>query len=156
MKTSESKKEKYENLRLQIDALIAGETNLIAKLANISAAIKFSFNFFWVGFYLLEDEQLVLGPFQGPIACNRINLGKGVCGKAFLEKRSIIVPDVDQFEGHIACNSASKSEIVIPFAIQGKMKGVLDVDSEKLNCFDDVDQFQLKKILESLAATAHA
>jgi GAF domain-containing protein len=145
--SSTDKKEKYQTLLPQIEALIAGEPDLIANLANVTAALKEGMNFFWVGFYLVKDNQLVLGPFQGPIACTRIDYGKGVCGTAWKEKRTIIVPNVDEFPGHIACSSASKSEIVLPAFKNGEVTLVLDVDSDKLNDFDAVDEGALSQIM---------
>ncbi|AXE18881.1 GAF domain-containing protein [Runella rosea] len=130
----------YESLVPQIAALTEGENDLIANLANISAALREAFSFFWVGFYLKKDQQLVLGPFQGPIACTRIQFDKGVCGACYTRKETIIVPDVEQFPGHIACSSASKSEIVLPvFAPDGSVAMVLDVDSDQLDDFSAVD-----------------
>jgi GAF domain-containing protein len=137
---SASKLEKYEAILPQIDALISGESDLCANLANISAALKEAFGFFWVGFYLVKGNQLVLGPFQGPIACTRINLGKGVCGTAWKEKKTQLVPDVEIFPGHISCSAASKSEVVVPVFKGGEVVMVLDVDSDELNDFDLVDQ----------------
>ena len=146
-----TKAEKYEALLPQIEGLLFGETNLIANLANISAALKEGMNFFWVGFYLVDSEnELVLGPFQGPIACTRIRKGKGVCGTSWKNDEVLIVPDVDQFPGHIACSSASKSEIVMPLKTGNKTIGVLDVDSTKVDDFDEIDQFWLEKILALL------
>jgi GAF domain-containing protein len=143
-----SKVEKYISLLPQIEALIGDEPNLIANLANVSAALKQTFGFFWVGFYLVEGKELVLGPFQGPIACSRIALNKGICGKAWKDKKTVVVPNVDLFPGHIACSSASKSEIVVPaFDIDGNVQFVLDVDSDILNDFNEVDQQYLEKIL---------
>ena len=127
-----SKTEKYEALLPQLQSLVESEPDVIANMANISAALKEVFGFFWVGFYIVKDDQLVLGPFQGPIACTRIRYGKGVCGTAWKEQKPIIVPDVDEFPGHIACSSLSKSEIVIPVFRQEKVVAVLDVDSEFL------------------------
>ncbi|MFN3839086.1 MAG: GAF domain-containing protein [Cyclobacteriaceae bacterium] len=150
--SSTHKKEKYQTLIPQLESLISGEPDLIANLANIAAALKQTMNFFWVGFYLVKDNQLVLGPFQGPIACTRIDLGKGVCGVAWKEKRVIVVPDVDEFPGHIACSSASKSEIVLPAFKNGVVKLVLDVDSDKLSDFDVVDETELGKIIRLLEA----
>jgi len=127
--------------------LIEGESNLVANLANMSAALKETFNFFWVGFYLVDSEELVLGPFQGPIACTRIRKGKGVCGTAWSEERTIVVPDVDAFPGHIACSSLSRSEIVVPLIDhENKVWGVLDIDSEQLNTFDDTDARFLEEL----------
>ena len=142
-----SKEEKYEMLLKQIKGLIEGESNLVANLANMSAALKETFNFFWVGFYLVDGEELVLGPFQGPIACTRIRKGKGVCGTAWSEGRTIVVPDVDAFPGHIACSSLSRSEIVVPLIDhENRVWGVLDVDSEQLDTFDDTDARFLEEL----------
>ncbi len=130
----------YESLVPQIAALIDGEPDLTANLANIAAALKEAFGFFWVGFYLKKDNQLVLGPFQGPIACTRINFDKGVCGAAYTHRETILVPDVEQFPGHIACSSASKSEVVVPiFDRTGNVAMVLDVDSDQLDDFSQSD-----------------
>jgi len=146
-----SKKEKYISLLPQIESLIAVEPNLIANLANTSAALKQAFDFFWVGFYLVEGEELVLGPFQGPVACTRIKYGKGVCGTAWKENRTIIVPDVDRFPDHIACSSESKSEIVLPlYNSSDKIIGVLDIDSDSLDSFDETDALYLEKIIKLL------
>ncbi len=140
------KAEKYRELLPQLHALVDTEVNRIANLANIAAALKQTFNFFWVGFYLVEEDELVLGPFQGPIACTRIRFGKGVCGTAWKEERTLIVPDVEQFPGHIACSSDSKSEIVVPIKRQGEVIGVLDIDSDALNSFDETDARFLEEI----------
>lgn len=148
-----SKSETYEALLPQIEALITGEPDLYANLANIAAALREAFGFFWVGFYLVKDDQLVLGPFQGPIACTRINFGKGVCGTAWKEKKTQLVPDVDAFPGHIACSSASKSEIVVPVFKEGKVEIVLDVDSDKLADFDEIDQKYLEELMGVLGKT---
>ncbi len=145
--TSTIKQERYQMLLPQIKALVEGEPDLIANLSNIAAALKQSFNFFWVGFYLVKENQLVLGPFQGPIACTRIDFGKGVCGTAWKERKSILVPDVDKFPGHIACNSASKSEIVLPAFKKNQVALVLDVDSDVLNDFNSIDQKALEEIM---------
>jgi L-methionine (R)-S-oxide reductase len=145
--TSTSKKEKYEALIPQLEALIGDEQDLVANLANISAALRQTMNFFWVGFYLVKENQLVLGPFQGPIACTRINYGKGVCGTSWKEKRTIVVPNVDEFPGHIACSSASKSEIVLPAFKNDSVALVLDVDSDQLNDFDSMDEQALEKVM---------
>lgn len=145
-----SKEELYNSLFPQICALIGDETDIIANMANVCAALKEYFNFFWVGFYLVKEDQLVLGPFQGPVACTRIAYGKGVCGTAWKENKAIIVPDVNQFPGHIACNSLSQSEIVIPIVQNNRVVAVLDVDSEHLNHFDEIDQEQLTKIVAQL------
>jgi len=147
---SATKSEKYQTVIPQIEALITDEADLYANLANISAALKEAFGFFWVGFYLVKGEQLVLGPFQGPIACTRINLGKGVCGTAWVEKKTLLVPDVEAFPGHIACSAASKSEIVVPVFKEGEVVMVLDVDSDQLDDFDSVDQENLEKLMEVL------
>lgn len=140
------KEEKYRELLPQIHALVSTETDMVANLANISAALKQTFDFFWVGFYLVKDDELVLGPFQGPIACTRIRLGRGVCGTAWKEARTLIVPDVEQFPGHIACSSDSRSEIVVPIKKQNVVIGVLDIDSDTLDSFDDVDARYLEEI----------
>lgn len=141
------KKEKYTTLIPQLESLIGDERDLIANLSNIAAALKQTFDFFWVGFYLVRGNQLVLGPFQGPIACTRIDFGKGVCGSAWKAQKTIVVPNVDEFPGHIACSSASKSEIVLPAFKDGAVALVLDVDSDKLNDFDAVDQQNLEKVM---------
>jgi len=146
-----SKEEKYQSLVPQIKSLLEGETDSIANMANICAALKFGLNFFWVGFYLVKNNQLVLGPFQGPIACTRINMGKGVCGTSWQNNEVIIVDDVDQFPGHIACSSLSKSEIVLPIYDANKqIIGVLDVDSEHYKTFDNIDALYLNQILSFL------
>ena len=147
-----NKQEQYETLLSQIKALIDGETDTVANMANVAAALKQTFNFFWVGFYLVKEDSLVLGPFQGPIACTRIRFGKGVCGTAWKEVKTQIVPNVELFPGHIACSSESKSEIVIPLFKGDKVIGVLDIDSEKLNSFDQFDAFYLEKLSNLLAA----
>lgn len=139
----------YNEIAPQIEALIADETNLIANLANVAAVLKEAFDFFWVGFYLKKGGQLVLGPFQGTLACTRIDFDKGVCGHAYTTRETVIVPDVERFPGHIACSSASKSEIVLPiFGKDGEVFGVLDVDSDRLNDFSDFDAEGLRKIVE--------
>ena len=145
-----NKEDKYISLYPQLNALIDGETDLIANLANVAAALKEAFNFFWVGFYIIKDNQLVLGPFQGPIACTRIAYGKGVCGTSWKENKTIIVDDVNQLPGHIACSSLSQSEIVIPIVRNNQVIAVLDVDSEYLNHFDEVDKKYLTEIVEQL------
>lgn len=142
-----SKEKKYQSIILQINALVATEEDLIANLANISAALKEQFNWLWVGFYLAKGDELVLGPFQGPVACTRIKKGKGVCGTAWLNEETIIVPNVEEFPGHIACSSISKSEIVLPFYHRGKLAGVLDVDSEHWSHFDEMDAHYLHQII---------
>jgi len=143
-----SKEEQYQTLLPQIKGLLTGETNVVANMANICAALKEQFDFFWVGFYLVENKELVLGPFQGPVACTRIAYGRGVCGSAWANEETLIVPNVDEFPGHIACSSLSKSEIVIPIFKNDKCIGVLDVDSKELNSFDLIDKQYLKAILE--------
>ncbi len=145
---STKKEERYEMLLPQIESLVAGEPDAVANLSNIAAALKQTFNFFWVGFYLVKENELVLGPFQGPIACTRIGLGKGVCGTSWKEKRTIIVPNVDEFPGHIACSSDSKSEIVLPAYKNGRVLLVLDVDSDKLNDFDETDALYLERLIK--------
>ncbi|WP_113652682.1 GAF domain-containing protein [Pedobacter namyangjuensis] len=147
-----TKEEQYESLIPQIEALLYGETDLIANLANICAALKEQFGWFWVGFYLVKNDELVLGPFQGPVACTRIKKGKGVCGASWQQEQILIVPNVDEFPGHIACASASKSEIVLPLYKANEIIGVLDVDSEYLSHFDEVDELYLKKIISFLNA----
>ncbi|MEA5458216.1 GAF domain-containing protein [Arcicella sp. LKC2W] len=143
-----SRQEIYDSLVPQIKALTDGESDLTANLANISAALKEAFGFFWVGFYLKKENQLVLGPFQGPIACTRINFNKGVCGHCYMTKEVVIVPDVEAFPGHIACSSASKSEIVLPaFDKNGEVFLILDVDSDQLNDFSKVDAEGLMKVI---------
>ncbi len=145
--SSSSKTEKYIQLLPQLQALTANEVDIVANLANISAALKETFNWWWVGFYLVKGDELVLGPFQGPIACTRIRYGKGVCGTAWKEKKSILVPDVNAFPGHIACSSASVSEIVTPILNKsGEVAGVLDVDSERYDILDDTDVRFLEEI----------
>ena len=135
-----NKEEKYRELLPQLHALVSTETDLIANLANVAAALKQTFGFFWVGFYLVKGEELVLGPFQGPIACTRIRKGRGVCGAAWAKAETLVVPDVDAFPGHIACSSLSRSEIVVPLIREnGEVWGVLDIDSESLNTFDEID-----------------
>lgn len=143
----------YSELLPQIVAVTEGESDITANLANISAILKQAFEFFWVGFYILKGDQLVLGPFQGPLACTRIDLDKGVCGHAFTTRQTVIVPDVDAFPGHIACASESKSEIVVPiFAKDGSVYGVLDVDSNRLDDFSDVDSAGLGAIVKVIEA----
>ncbi|MGE0562023.1 MAG: GAF domain-containing protein [Flavobacteriales bacterium] len=150
-----SKEEKYKALLPQLEALVFGETDVVANLANISAALKSTFNFLWVGFYIVKQDELVLGPFQGPIACTRIRKGKGVCGTSWQNADTIIVPNVDEFPGHIACSSASKSEIVLPiFNNKNEVIMVLDIDSEELNTFDSIDEkylLQLTKLVTSFS-----
>lgn len=145
-----TKEEQYLSLIPQIEALLYGETDLIANLANVCAALKEQFGWFWVGFYLVKNDELVLGPFQGPVACTRIKKGKGVCGASWENAETLIVPNVDEFPGHIACASASKSEIVLPLYKGENVVGVLDVDSEYLAHFDKVDAMYLNKIINLL------
>lgn len=137
--SGQTKQAKYEGLLPQIFALTESESSWIANLANTAAALKETFGFFWVGFYLVDGDQLVLGPFQGPVACTRIAFGKGVCGASWQQKTALLVPDVDAFPGHIACSSLSKSEVVLPLMKDGEVIAVLDVDSDQLNDFDEVD-----------------
>lgn len=148
-----SREQQYAALYPQIVALAQGEPDFIANVSNAMAALKEAFGFFWVGCYFVKNNTLVLGPFQGPVACTRIRLGKGVCGTSWAEKRTLIVPDVDQFPGHIACSSLSKSEIVVPILnANNEVIGVLDVDSEHLNHFSEVDAVYLNKIVELIAS----
>ena len=142
-----TKEEKYKSLIPQIEALVTGEPDLTANLANIASALKYGMGFFWVGFYLVKDDELVLGPFQGPIACTRIRRGKGVCGTSWDKGETILVPNVDEFPGHIACSSDSKSEIVLPAFKNGEVALILDVDSDQLNDFDSVDQENLENLM---------
>lgn len=144
---SSDKEEKYKILLPQVEALVDGEIDLIANLSNIAAALKQSLGFFWVGFYLVKGEQLVLGPFQGPVACTRIDFGKGVCGSAWKNKKTILVPDVDKFPGHISCNSASRSEIVLPAFRNDEVFLILDVDSDTVQDFDETDEKALTHII---------
>jgi L-methionine (R)-S-oxide reductase len=146
--TSTDKIEQYKSLIPQIEALLYGEPDLVANLGNICAALKEQFNWFWVGFYVVKEGELVLGPFQGPVACTRIALGKGVCGTAWQQEKTLIVPDVDAFPGHIACSSLSKSEIVIPVFADNRVVAVLDVDSEALDNFDETDAQHLEQIVK--------
>ncbi|MFD0941271.1 GAF domain-containing protein [Pedobacter boryungensis] len=147
-----TKEEQYLSLIPQIEALLYGETDLIANLANVCAALKEQFGWFWVGFYLIKNDELVLGPFQGPVACTRIKKGKGVCGASWEKEETIVVPNVDEFPGHIACASASKSEIVLPFFSAKNIIGVLDVDSEYLAHFDEIDSKYLNQIVNLIHA----
>jgi L-methionine (R)-S-oxide reductase len=142
-----TKQEQYEALLPQINGLLEGEPDLVANLANVAAALKEQFNWLWVGFYLVKKDELVLAPFQGPVACTRIKKGKGVCGSSWAQAKTLIVPDVEKFPGHIACSSASRSEIVIPVMHKDEVVGVLDVDSKELNAFDTVDQVYLEQIV---------
>lgn len=150
---SGTKEEIYQVLLPQVESLISGEQDLVANLANIAAALREAFGFFWVGFYLVQGQELVLGPFQGPIACTRIAYGRGVCGTAWKEQKTQLVPDVEAFPGHIACSSASKSEIVVPAFQDGEVFLVLDVDSDQLDDFDAVDQRYLEALMGMLEKT---
>jgi GAF domain-containing protein len=143
-----SRAEQYQSLIPQIKALIEGEPNLVANLANVSAALKEQFGWFWVGFYIVNENELVVGPFQGPVACTRIRKGRGVCGASWEKAQTIIVPDVEKFPGHIACSSLSRSEIVVPVIRNGEVMGVLDADSEAYSQFDTTDQQYLEKIVD--------
>ena len=143
-----TKAQQYESIIPQIKALTEGETDLVANLGNISAALKEQFGWFWVGFYWVKGDELVLSAFQGPVACTRIQKGRGVCGASWLRAETLIVPDVEAFPGHIACSSLSKSEIVVPVIRDGKVVGVLDVDSSEYNEYDAVDKFYLEQIVE--------
>ncbi|MDD4158775.1 MAG: GAF domain-containing protein [Proteiniphilum sp.] len=145
-----SVKEKVELLIPQLRALTEDEPDLIANMGNIASALKEAFDFFWVGFYRVDGEQLVLGPFQGPVACTRISYGRGVCGTAWKQGKTLVVPDVDQFPGHIACSSRSRSEIVIPLFREGKVCAVLDADSDELDRFSETDAFYLEKVVSLL------
>lgn len=145
------KEEKYKELMPQLAALVGSETDEVANMANLSAALKQAFGFFWVGFYRVVGEELALGPFQGPVACTRIRRGKGVCGTAWAEGRTIVVEDVEQFPGHIACSSESKSEIVVPVVREGQIVGVLDIDSDCLRTFDAIDASRLEEIVRLLS-----
>ena len=144
------KEEKYALLHKQVAAVVGDESDTIANMANVAAMIHHTFGFWWTGFYRVVGEELVLGPFQGPLACSRIAYGRGVCGTAWKEECTQVVPDVEQFPGHIACSSASKSEIVIPLFKEGKVTAVLDIDSEHLATFDDTDRLWLERIVELL------
>lgn len=144
--TEGDKEQQYQTLFPQIEALLAGETDMTANMANVAAALKQTFDFFWVGFYVVKEDMLVLAPFQGPIACTRIRHGKGVCGTAWKEAKTLIVPDVELFPGHIACNAASRSEIVVPVIRERKVIAVLDIDSDKPDSFDEVDANYLERI----------
>ena len=143
-----TKEEQYLALIPQVEGLLMGETDLVANMANVTAALKEQFNFLWVGFYLVKNDELVLAPFQGPVACTRIKKGRGVCGKSWAENTILIVPDVEKFPGHIACSSSSKSEIVIPILKANEIIGVLDVDSAEYNSFDDTDAKYLLQIIK--------
>ena len=145
-----SKKEQYQSLLPQIKGLLDGETDLVANLANIAAALKEQFGWLWTGFYLVKEDELVLGPFQGPVACTRIRKGRGVCGSSWAEAKTLIVPDVEKFPGHIACSSLSKSEIVVPLIKDGVVTGLLDVDASEYDQFDETDKRFLEEIVGML------
>lgn len=146
-----TKSEKYEALYPQIEAVVGAESDPIANMANMASMLHETFGFWWTGFYRVIDGMLVLGPFQGPLACTRIKKGKGVCGTAWATEQTQVVPDVDQFPGHIACSSASKSEIVVPIRKDGEIIAVLDIDSAELSTFDEIDQLWLEKMVQLLA-----
>ena len=150
-----NKEEKYRHFLPDWELLISGETDETAVLANTCAALREAFGFFWIGFYLVKNEQLVLGPFQGDVACYRIRKGRGVCGTAWAEARTQVVPDVDQFPGHIACSSLSKSEIVVPVIANDEVIGVLDIDSDELATFDETDRIYLEKLVDVLVKTIY-
>ncbi len=145
-----TKQEQYETLLPQVKALLEGETDLIANMANIAGALKEQFNWLWIGFYIVKNDELVLGPFQGPVACTRIKKGRGVCGTSWAEKKTLIVPDVEKFPGHIACSSLSRSEIVVPIFKDNEVFAILDADSEALDHYDEVDRKYLEEIVGML------
>lgn len=145
-----TKEEKYALLLKQADALTEGETDIIANMSNLTALIQGTFHFWWCGFYLVKENELVLGPFQGPVACTRIGYGKGVCGTAWKERRTILVPDIEKFPGHIACSAASRSEIVVPIFQNDTLIAVLDIDSKGLNTFDETDRKNLEQVVSYL------
>lgn len=147
-----TKEDKYISIIPQLESLVDGEKDLIANMANVSALLHREFSFWWTGFYRVVGEELVLGPFQGPLACTRIPYGKGVCGSAWKAAESIVVPDVDEFPGHIACSSESRSEIVVPVWEKGEIIAVLDIDSRELDCFTDTDRKYLERISEILSS----
>ena len=147
-----SKVNKYQDLYKQIEAIVSGESDMIANMANTAALIHETFGFWWTGFYIVKEEQLVLGPFQGPVACTRIPYGKGVCGSSWKRKASIVVPDVEEFPGHIACSSLSRSEIVVPIFNGNEVYAVLDIDSKELSTFDETDRDNLERIVRLLIA----
>jgi L-methionine (R)-S-oxide reductase len=151
LNTDSDKESIYQSLLPQIQALCLGEDNLTANLANISAALKEAFNWWWIGFYLVQNDQLVVGPFQGPVACTRISIGKGVCGSSWQQKQTILVPNVDEFPGHIACSSASRSEIVVPVLKDGAVVAVLDADSEFLSHYNETDKLYLEQLAQFIS-----
>lgn len=150
-----TKEQRYQNFLTQLTNLIAGEKEEISILANTTAALKEAFGFFWIGFYLVKNNELILGPFQGSVACYRIKKGRGVCGTAWEKECTQVVPDVEQFPGHIACSSLSKSEIVVPIIAQNEVKGVLDIDSDELNTFDETDRLYLEQVADLLSQTLY-
>ena len=147
-----TKSEKYVSIIPQIRSVISGETDMIANMANVAAILHEEFDFWWTGFYRVEQGMLVLGPFQGPVACTRIAKGRGVCGTAWQRQETVVVEDVEKFKGHIACSSESRSEIVVPMLKSGEVIGVLDIDSRELSCFDSTDQLYLEQIVELLCS----
>lgn len=149
-----NKPERYQELEKQVRSLLSGESDPIARMANLCAAISDSFDFHWTGFYRVVGDELVLGPFQGPVACSRIAYGKGVCGTAWKENRSIIVDDVDAFPGHIACSAFSRSELVVPVRSNGRIIAVLDLDSDRISGFDETDRIGMERLVELLEATS--
>jgi L-methionine (R)-S-oxide reductase len=151
-----TKTEQYRSLVSQIKALVELETDVVANMANICAALKEQFNFLWIGFYLVKGKELVLGPFQGPVACTRIAYGKGVCGEAWAQKKVIMVSDVETFPGHISCSSLSKSEIVVPVMFKNEVIAVLDIDSARLDSFDEIDRQYLSQIIEMISDLFHS
>ena len=153
--TTTDKAERYQLFLPQFELFIGGEKEEVSVLANAAAALREAFGFFWVGFYIVKGEQLILGPFQGSAACYRIRKGKGVCGTAWAETRTLVVPDVDLFPGHIACSSLSRSEIVVPLLANGEVKGVLDIDSDQLNHFDETDRCYLEKVAALIVQTLY-
>lgn len=150
----EEKEKQYQLLLKQAEALVKDEANLIANMSNLSSLIHYTFGFWWTGFYFVDGKQLVLGPFQGPLACTRIPYGRGVCGAAWKEAQTIVVPDVEQFPGHIACSSESRSEIVVPIFKDGEVWAELDIDSRELNTFDEIDKKWLEQIVKVLTAAS--
>ena len=148
-----NKDERYQQFLEQLAPLIEGEKEIVSVLANVSAALKEAFGFFWIGFYLVKNNELILGPFQGSVACYRIKKGRGVCGTAWAEATTQVVPDVEQFKGHIACSSLSRSEIVVPVIVDGEVRGVLDIDSDELNTFDETDKKYLEQMVVLMTKT---
>ena len=148
--STNTKEQRYQLFLEQFAPLVEGETETISVLSNATAALKEAFNFFWIGFYLVKNNELILGPFQGSVACFRIKKGRGVCGTAWAEATTQVVPDVEQFKGHIACSSLSRSEIVVPVIINNEVKGVLDIDSDQLNTFDVIDKNYLEQVVDLL------